>query len=261
MDTDNRLEKIVSKIVQVTDPEKIFLLGTLTQRYIHENAFTDYSDAWDAASHFTLLVLTSRGSSKHEQQDIVENSCRGIAPVTAMAMRMGTFNSLCLANNLFAKRVYYSAKELYNAGRVDLHAPSFEDPAEDCTGESQRYLQCALGFLASAELHVQHREYKLAAFMLHQTFEQLCLAKLKLTMGIKPNTHNLDRLYRYIRCFSGQLIALFPRDSEDEERLFTLLKSAYIQARYASAYQVSEADAALLLLRLRLFSQCCTAHS
>jgi len=86
--------------------------------------------------------------------------------------------------------------------------------------------------------------------MLHQAAEQIYQAILLAFMGYKPTTHNLDKLRRYTNRFSVELACLFPRDSDEEDRLFRLLLSGYVDARYKEDFVVTEDDARLLTGRV-----------
>ena len=68
--------------------------------------------------------------------------------------------------------------------------------------------------------------------------------------GYKPTTHNLDKLRRYTNRFSIELALLFPRNSEEEDRVFRLLLSGYVDARYKEDFFVTGAEAALLTERV-----------
>lgn len=93
-------------------------------------------------------------------------------------------------------------------------------------------------FLAGAELYTVRKQYKLAAFMLHQTAEHSLLTLLQVTTGMRVNTHNLDRLIRYASMVSYKLQHIFPRNKDNEKRLFKLLQHAYSDARYKDDYSI-----------------------
>lgn len=93
-------------------------------------------------------------------------------------------------------------------------------------------------FIAGAELYTVRKQYKMAAFMLHQATEQSLLALLQVTTGLRMNTHNLDRLIRYSSMVSYKLQHIFPQNKDNEKRLFKLLQHAYSDARYNDDYSI-----------------------
>ena len=49
-----------------------------------------------------------------------------------------------------------------------------------------------------------------------------------------------------------QLVSVFPRNTEEERRLFNLLQDAYVQARYNKDFVVTKTDIDALIPRLEL---------
>ena len=68
--------------------------------------------------------------------------------------------------------------------------------------------------------------------------------------GYKPTTHNLDKLRRYTNRFSIELALLFPRDNEEEDRLFRLLLAGYVDARYKDDFTITGMQAGVLVTRV-----------
>src|SRR6185312_16371977 len=102
----------------------------------------------------------------------------------------------------------------------------------------------------SAEFNLGAGEWKTALFLLHQAVEQIYQAILLVHMGYKPTTHNLDKLRRHTNRYSPELAMVFPRSPGEEDRLFRLLLSGYVDARYKDGFDIGEADARLLTERV-----------
>ena len=49
---------------------------------------------------------------------------------------------------------------------------------------------------------------------------------------------------------SGELLKIFPRDTDEHNRLFILLKEAYIRARYDKTYKITEEELLYLIQRV-----------
>ncbi|MEO6230919.1 MAG: hypothetical protein ABJB11_13775 [Ferruginibacter sp.] len=62
--------------------------------------------------------------------------------------------------------------------------------------------------------------------MLHQAAEQALLAIFKKATGLHINTHNIDKLIRYCTMVNYQIAAVFPRENDEDQRLFSLLQRA-----------------------------------
>ena len=55
-----------------------------------------------------------------------------------------------------------------------------------------------------------------------------------------------------LKPFTTELANVFPCDSEEEKRLFELLRAAYIEARYNDKFVVTKADIDALLPKIEL---------
>jgi len=113
-----------------------------------------------------------------------------------------------------------------------------------------RWRRQAWAFFRSAEFNIGREEWKIAIFLLHQSAEHMYQAILLAFTGYKPTTHNLDKLRRYTNRFSIELALLFPRNTGEEDRLFRLLLSGYVDARYKEDFFVTAAEAGLLTERV-----------
>ena len=87
--------------------------------------------------------------------------------------------------------------------------------------------------------------------MLHQAAEHALNALLQPLMQFRIQTHNLHKLMRNARRFSIEIFNLFPRNTDEEIRLFQVLQKAYIHARYKDSFEVYAEDAMMLLERIK----------
>ena len=78
--------------------------------------------------------------------------------------------------------------------------------------------------------------------MLHQATERYYTAILLVFTDYRPKEHNLETLdIKAEMC--NKRFAVFPRQTEEEKRLFALLKRAYIDARYKmDEYHITKED-------------------
>jgi uncharacterized protein len=248
---DSRLDEIVDKVVSLAQPNKICLVGALSTALSRTICNANPSDIFETISHYNLLVISSKSNTKHEFQDIIENNCRLITPVTVLVLSPITFNSLSFNCDFFSNSIYTRAKLLYEMGNCVPMEFNQNIPMKDLSLHRDLAYNAARGFLASAELHHLRNEYKLCAFMLHQAIEQFCLANILTHLGINPKIHNLDKLYRLFRFFSFDLVRAFPRDNEREEKLFQAIKDSYTEARYGFGDSMKSKDLSIVILRIK----------
>jgi len=117
--------------------------------------------------------------------------------------------------------VFYDAG---NIDREDIRESKEIVNDKETTKQWEEGLTKAKEFLASSELYRIRKQHKMAAFMLHQSAEQALQTLLKVGTGYHANIHSIHRLSRDGSLVSYQLSQLFPRQTEQENCLFTCCK-------------------------------------
>ena len=247
-----QLASAIKIIIESIHPEKIILFGTHS---VPGNAALFAKVMSPDLVPFDLLIITGMQErrSDYELQDILENRCRDITPVTAVIHDITYVNRQIRTGQYFFNMTCLEGILLYDAGDATLtkaSLPDFDQVKETAEKDFERWAGQARAFFNSARFNLQGKEWKLATFLLHQAAEQIYQAILLVFTGYKPTTHNLDKLRRYTNRFSVELATLFPRDSPNEEYLFRLLLSGYVDARYKDNYTISEPEVTELALRI-----------
>lgn len=248
-----QLETAKRLIIQAVHPEKIILFGAYS---VGAEAALFTANLPAGLRAYDLLVITRNEDrrSDYELQDIIENRCRSEVPVTVLVHDIGYVNQRIAEGHYFFSMIRDEAILLYDAGKTILVAagpPDLSRIRVMAQRDFDRWRRQAWAFFRSAEFNLQQDEWRMAVFLLHQAAEQMYQAILLAFMGYKPTTHNLDKLRRYTNRFSIELALLFPRDSEEEDRLFRLLASGYVDARYKEDFVISGSDIQALTERIR----------
>lgn len=81
-----------------------------------------------------------------------------------------------------------------------------------------------------------------AAFSLHQATERAYVCFLLVRTLYFPRSHNIKFLRSLAEDNEPRLIEAWPRDVRLDRRRFELLKRAYVEARYSSAYAIDTED-------------------
>jgi hypothetical protein len=68
--------------------------------------------------------------------------------------------------------------------------------------------------------------------------------------GYKEKEHDIEKLGSLASNYSDELLKIFPRDTDEHNRLFILLKEAYIRARYDKTYKITEEELLYLIQRV-----------
>jgi predicted nucleotidyltransferase/HEPN domain-containing protein len=90
-----------------------------------------------------------------------------------------------------------------------------------------------------AEFCIEKRKLKDAAFTLHQATERAYICFLLVRTLYFPRSHNIKFLRSLAEDSEPRLIEAWPRERRIDRRRFQLLKRAYVEARYSTAYEIS----------------------
>jgi len=91
---------------------------------------------------------------------------------------------------------------------------------------------------------------KIAIFILHQAAERFFAAILLVFTDYKPQTHDLNVLYKEACYHDSRFKIVFPQATAEEKRLFTILVKAYIDSRYKMGYSITAEDLQYLITRV-----------
>jgi len=127
---------------------------------------------------------------------------------------------------------------------------------EQALKETQDYydewFESAERFLINAQDNAARGWNKEAAFLFHQATERFYHCLFLVRTLYSPKTHNLNRLRDLAEELEPSLKAVWPRDSRFEKRCYSLLRDAYIKARYSRAYRITAEELDWIAQRVAL---------
>ena len=92
----------------------------------------------------------------------------------------------------------------------------------------------------------------MTSFMLHQATEYF-IKTIPLVFALYGHKeHDLEFLIEKCKIYTMELAKVFPRDTPEEKRLFELLRSAYVEARYTDDFVVTKEDIDALMPKVEL---------
>jgi len=91
-------------------------------------------------------------------------------------------------------------------------------------------------FLRGAELYRADNNFRIAAFLLHQSVESVLKAIIQALIGYRVQMHNLSRLLRLTLLFTDELKEVLELNTTEGAQLYQLLQNAYSQSRYNSSF-------------------------
>jgi predicted nucleotidyltransferase/HEPN domain-containing protein len=105
--------------------------------------------------------------------------------------------------------------------------------------------------IKGAQFYIREGEPKDAAFTLHQATERAYICYLLVRTLYFPRSHNIKFLRSFAEDNEPRLIDAWPRDHRVDRRRFQLLKRAYVEARYSSAYEIGADELTAILGSVR----------
>jgi predicted nucleotidyltransferase/HEPN domain-containing protein len=168
--------------------------------------------------------------------------------------------SIETVNNALARGQYFFSdikKEgilLYDSGEFELARPRKLDPRErrgNAKAHFKQWFTSAKEFYFGVGVYLKRREYKVAAFMLHQATERFYAAILLVFTNYKPRIHDLEKLSHMVAGHDPAFLTVFPKATPEEKECFDLLRRAYVEARYNPAYKITKAQLEYLAERVR----------
>jgi predicted nucleotidyltransferase/HEPN domain-containing protein len=210
-------------------------------------------------SDYDLLVVVEsvEMAEDHALWARVERAVAPLAepsPATLIVHELRELNQQIRRGQFFFAEVWEQGVVLYDAKRFTLARPKAATPAER-KALAEEYFEH--WFTSAGQFFVHHEDgaargwNALAAFELHQATERYFAAALLVFTGTKPLSHDLEALGKLVAPLHPLLAEPFPMATAEDERLFKLLRRAYIEARYSKSYRITTEELATLGERVR----------
>ncbi|WP_342272465.1 HEPN domain-containing protein [Candidatus Tisiphia endosymbiont of Parasteatoda lunata] len=142
---------------------------------------------------------------------------------------------------------------LYNSGEFILSEAkelSWKERRPIAEKDYKYWFKKAKDFLLLAHLCLDIEQLNNAAFMLHQATESFYNAILLVFTGYKAKSHDILGLGDRARSHHYDLYKIFPHETPEQEECFTLLRNAYVDARYDQDYTISKEQLLYLINRV-----------
>ncbi|WP_127126038.1 HEPN domain-containing protein [Pseudoflavitalea rhizosphaerae] len=248
------LAELVSRMQSAVALDKVFLLGVEVNGFV-SSIFCPAQEIKGPASSYFLLLLTREGERRSDDVivDMLEQRNKKKTPIHLIVYPAKFLCQWMRNGQYFATKVIEEAPLLYDSGITSIPQPDWSLRDQVFTthlDESRNAFQRSTSFLAAAELFQLRKDLAICAFNLHQAAEHACISFLLRNMGLRSNTHNIDKLLRYSTLISPELNQVFPRVEESDKELFKLLQQAYIHSRYKE-YYISMEQVEILMERVK----------
>ncbi len=240
----------IAALLQAEIPaEMIILFGSYARGDWVEDHDTRYFSDYD------LLVVVAEAAQVKQlgSGNALWTRVRAIAghvPVSPIVHDVKQLNKEIRAGQYFFVDILREGVRLHDSRRFQLASPKVlgkKERLEHARFNFRYWFNSASNFWRGAGYFMERKLDAHAAFLLHQTAERYFHAALLVFGGYKPRTHDLAALAKDTALLHPALAGALPRAEPEGERLFDLLRRAYIEARYSQSYHVTDED----LVRLR----------
>lgn len=242
------LELIKKIIIEDSKAEMVILFGSYARGDWVSDRYKEGHITYEYLSDYDILVIVKSEKLEknfglwNEIERKIKDDSEIENPVSLVVDTIHFVNKRLSEGNYFYSDIKKEGVVLYDSGEFKLSEP------KSLSGNEQKFLQKrdfdfwfqkAQSFKKDYLHNLEDGEYNNAAFHLHQIAEVLYVAVLLVATGYKPKTHNLEKIENMVLESIPELRNVFPKETQEQKRMFDLLKSSYTDARYRQDFGVT----------------------
>jgi len=263
------LRAVTGIITEMIDAEFIILFGSYARgNWVEDRYVGDDNILYEYQSDYDLLIVVQdlpKYQYKGYRKRIKRKALRAADCDTRLSIIMHSVDEVKAAikrGNYFFCDIKKEGVLLYSSGRFRLPAVkelNMEQRLDNARRDFSNWFESAETFYENYEHNISKENQKKylnnAAFELHQATERFYHTVLLVFTGYKPKLHDLDELGVKVNRLSPEFKEIFPQNTDEEKRLFKLLRSAYVGARYDMNYKISKEELKYLAGRVKLLQE------
>jgi HEPN domain-containing protein/predicted nucleotidyltransferase len=221
--------------------------GWVEDKYVKDHTVYEYK------SDFDILALVAKGGDArcypfHKIEKLISGEKRIETPVSLILHTVDEFNGKIRRAEYFFCDVKREGAILHDSGKFKLERIpgkiSMSLRHEKALADYEKWFGYAGKFYTHFQLGQKMADndnghLNIAAFLLHQAAEHAYTALILCFTGYKPKLHDLEKLGKQAVSLNPEFLVVFPNKTEEEKRLFDLLKRAYVEARYERSYKIT----------------------
>ena len=271
----DELRRIVKCVLEVLPGcEMIILYGSYARNtYVDYDQRIEYGIRTCFMSDYDILVVTNTRFQRHVISHILskatDNYYKGMnrnesTTVQFIDESIDDLNKAIDKNRYFYTDIKREGIMLYNSGRYKLarrRKQNYREIKELAEEYYNERFERGNEFLLGAIFYNEQGLHKMASFNLHQACENYYNSIILTFTLYSPKEHSLIKLSARAKTHSLESSKAFPRNTEEEKRLFDLLQDAYVQARYSLHFCITQEDIEALIPKVELLRdiarQCC----
>lgn len=271
----DELRRIVKCVLEVLPGcEMIILYGSYARNtYVDYDQRIEYGIRTCFMSDYDILVVTNTRFQRHVISHILskatDNYYKGMnrnesTTVQFIDESIDDLNKAIDKNRYFYTDIKREGIMLYNSGRYKLarrRKQNYREIKELAEEYYNERFERGNEFLLGAIFYNEQGLHKMASFNLHQACENYYNSIILTFTLYSPKEHSLIKLSARAKTHPLESSKAFPRNTEEEKRLFDLLQDAYVQARYSLHFRITQEDIEALIPKVELLRdiarQCC----
>jgi HEPN domain-containing protein/predicted nucleotidyltransferase len=246
----DELRIIKDMICQVVGVDKIILFGSYARGdWVEELGTNGY---YKYQSDFDLLVIVDEKklARKWEKWDRMEDNILRSAlvktPVCIITHNIQYVNEMLRQGQYFFFDISKEGILIYDSKKSALvkskKKKSPEERRKLASEDFDFWYNSANNFFKTFQTAFAEGKYKYAAFELHQAVERYYSAILLVFTTYRPKLHDIKKLGKLAAAHDPKLLTVFPKGTDEEIRLFNLLRSAYIDSRYNKNFSITREE-------------------
>ncbi|MGZ4054013.1 MAG: HEPN domain-containing protein [Bacteroidia bacterium] len=257
----NELKSIVAALIpRYSEIEMIILFGSYARGNWVEDKYVEKGTTYEYKSDYDLLIILSKNAQSNS--DTLTQSISGKlnelkldTPVHPIFHGIEFVNTELQEGSYFFGDIKKEGIQLFNTSRYKLDDKREMGPEEvqqKAQRDFEQWFVSAEHFYRIAKSELLLNNLNIAAFQLHQATERYYGAVQLVFTGYKPKTHDIEALGYLAKAVSMEFGKAFPQASVQERQRFSLLKKAYVDARYNMDYKISKEDLEYLSERVQI---------
>ena len=249
------LQQLTSLILeQVKQVEMIVLFGSYAKNsYVDYDQRVEFGTPTYYMSDYDIVILTRKpiGAAEYSLYEKIkdkffENKNRPFhTHPQFINYGIEDFNYAIEKAHYFETEIKRDGVVLFDSGtyklarRRKLDYTEIRDRALSYYNEK---LACVDDFVIACNSLYKLNRNKRASFQLHQSVENLLRVIPMVFTLYGHKSHNLSELMNAAKKHTTEIFRVFPRDTQEEQRLFDLLQRAYIESRYNPDFEITKED-------------------
>ncbi|WP_413999144.1 hypothetical protein ACMDB5_00810 [Flavobacterium sp. W1B] len=254
------LQTVSNIIVESISTSGIYCFGEKKQIQAIQNPFQESNSKHKEHTHFYLLVFTNEIiiNAVADISDVIKTKTEGRYTVTLLMHKATSVRYLTPHKLYFFYEVLTKSQTVYEHVNVPPNIAFDGIPKRKLDSIRSHWKNrniVATTFLESENQIDGNNTELIQESMLHIAVEETCLGLIDVFLGYQPNHFSLGYLFDICEIFTSLTSEIFPRKTEEDKKLFDLLKMHPSSLRWANLKTSSFLHTELLEKRCNLFCE------